>query len=67
MSGLECDANSERIHTETFGPVDWVPSRSFCFLRMWEFYLCYCEGGFGERSIGLVQATRRASLLGSLA
>ncbi|WP_455217571.1 class I SAM-dependent methyltransferase [Kaarinaea lacus] len=21
------------------------------FLRMWEFYLCYCEGGFTERSI----------------
>lgn len=22
------------------------------FLRLWEFYLCYCEGGFLERSIG---------------
>jgi len=22
------------------------------FVRMWEFYLCYCEGGFIERSIG---------------
>ena len=22
------------------------------FLRMWEFYLCYCEGGFLERVIG---------------
>ena len=21
------------------------------FLRMWEFYLCYCEGGFLERAI----------------
>jgi cyclopropane-fatty-acyl-phospholipid synthase len=21
------------------------------FVRMWEFYLCYCEGGFLERSI----------------
>ncbi len=21
------------------------------FIRMWEFYLCYCEGGFIERSI----------------
>lgn len=21
------------------------------FIRMWEFYLCYCEGGFRERSI----------------
>lgn len=26
------------------------------FLRMWEYYLCYCEGGFEERSIGCVQA-----------
>ena len=25
------------------------------FIRMWEFYLCYCEGGFMERSISDVQ------------
>ena len=25
------------------------------FVRMWEYYLCYCEGGFLERSIGDVQ------------
>ena len=25
------------------------------FIRMWEFYLCYCEGGFLERSIGTGQ------------
>ena len=25
------------------------------FVRMWEFYLCYCEGGFRERDIGAVQ------------
>jgi cyclopropane-fatty-acyl-phospholipid synthase len=42
------------------------------FLRMWEFYLCYCEGGFDERSIGLMQAvlekpgTRRAPVTGRL-
>jgi cyclopropane-fatty-acyl-phospholipid synthase len=23
------------------------------FIRMWEFYLAYCEGGFLERSIGV--------------
>ena len=23
------------------------------FVRMWEFYLAYCEGGFRERSIGV--------------
>jgi cyclopropane-fatty-acyl-phospholipid synthase len=25
------------------------------FIRMWEYYLCYCEGGFIERAIGNVQ------------
>ncbi|WP_353389599.1 cyclopropane-fatty-acyl-phospholipid synthase family protein [Halopseudomonas sabulinigri] len=25
------------------------------FFRLWEFYLCYCEGGFIERSIGTAQ------------
>ncbi len=25
------------------------------FIRMWEYYLCYCEGGFIERSIGTAQ------------
>ena len=25
------------------------------FLRMWEYYLCYCEGAFREKQIGVVQ------------
>jgi cyclopropane-fatty-acyl-phospholipid synthase len=25
------------------------------FVRMWEYYLCYCEGGFRERTIGNYQ------------
>lgn len=25
------------------------------FIRRWEYYLCYCEGGFAEKAIGLVQ------------
>ena len=25
------------------------------FIRLWEFYLCYCEGGFTERYLGDVQ------------
>jgi cyclopropane-fatty-acyl-phospholipid synthase len=25
------------------------------FIRMWEFYLCYCEAGFRERDVGTVQ------------
>lgn len=42
------------------------------FFRLWEFYLCYCEGGFLERSIGTAQlllakpAARPAPLLGRL-
>jgi cyclopropane-fatty-acyl-phospholipid synthase len=25
------------------------------FIRMWEYYFCYCEGGFRQQSIGTVQ------------
>lgn len=38
------------------------------FIRLWEYYLCYCEGAFLERNIGNVQVllakprNRRASL-----
>jgi cyclopropane-fatty-acyl-phospholipid synthase len=41
------------------------------FIRMWEYYLCYCEGGFRQQSIGTVQllltrpATRHRPLTGS--
>ncbi len=27
------------------------------FIRLWDFYFCYCEGGFAERYIGTVQMT----------
>lgn len=39
------------------------------FIRMWEFYLCYCEGGFEERALGDVHlllvkpGNRRAPVL----
>jgi len=42
------------------------------FVRMWEFYLCYCEAGFQERYLGDVQIlfakplSRRDPLLPSL-
>lgn len=40
-----------------FANIDTVRSQGFDerFIRMWEFYLCYCEGGFAERSISDVQ------------
>ena len=25
------------------------------FTRMWEYYLCYCEGAFRERAVGVAQ------------
>ncbi len=36
---------------------------SDAFLRMWEFYLCYCEGGFMERAISDVHSLDVQSLL----
>ena len=42
------------------------------FQRMWEFYLCYCEGGFEERALSNVQMilskpqNQRPSILPSL-
>lgn len=39
-------ANEDRIRQLGYSDV---------FLRMWAFYLCYCEGSFLERAIGNVQ------------
>jgi cyclopropane-fatty-acyl-phospholipid synthase len=42
------------------------------FLAMWEYYLCYCQGSFAERAIGVFQMVfekplcRRDPLLGEL-
>jgi cyclopropane-fatty-acyl-phospholipid synthase len=42
------------------------------FIRTWEYYFCYCEGGFRESAIGDVQmlltkpACRRSSILPAL-
>jgi cyclopropane-fatty-acyl-phospholipid synthase len=40
-----------------FANVDKVREMGYpeTFIRMWEYYLCYCEGGFAERYIGDVQ------------
>jgi len=40
-----------------FDHIDDVREMGFSdtFIRMWEYYLCYCEGGFAERYIGDVQ------------
>ncbi|MHC4476645.1 MAG: class I SAM-dependent methyltransferase [Planctomycetota bacterium] len=39
-------ANLEKVRTLGFSDM---------FIRMWEYYFCYCEGGFAERYIGDVQ------------
>jgi cyclopropane-fatty-acyl-phospholipid synthase len=37
------------------------------FLRLWNFYLSYCEAGFAERHVGLIQAVfTRAAYQGKL-
>ena len=54
-----------------FKNIDQVRALNYpeTFIRMWAYYLCYCEGGFRERYIGDVQLLltkplcRRPSLL----
>lgn len=45
----------QRFHAQ----LDEVRRQGFdeVFIRMWEFYLCYCEGGFIERVISTAQFT----------
>jgi len=40
-----------------FNNIDQVKKQGFneAFIRMWDFYLCYCEGGFRERVISTAQ------------
>jgi cyclopropane-fatty-acyl-phospholipid synthase len=40
-----------------FNHIEEVHALGFCdaFIRMWEFYLSYCEAGFTERYLGDVQ------------
>ena len=46
-----------RWHDRFFASIDQVRSMGFSeeFIRMWQYYLCYCEGAFQERVIGSVQ------------
>ena len=48
-------ATTLRIWRERFfANIDAVRSLGYSeqFIKMWEFYLCYCEGGFAERALG---------------
>lgn len=52
----------KRWHDRMFERLDEVRQLGYSneFIRMWQYYLCYCEGGFLERVIANVQfiATR---------
>ena len=47
----------EQWRARFFEKIDIVKQQGFddIFIRMWDFYLSYCEGGFRERSISTVQ------------
>jgi len=44
-------------HDRFFEQIDEVKKLGYSeeFIRMWQFYLCYCESAFIERAIGTVQ------------
>ena len=46
-----------RWRDNLFANIDAVKALGYpdAFIRMWDFYFCYCEGGFAERAIGDVQ------------
>jgi cyclopropane-fatty-acyl-phospholipid synthase len=50
-------ATLRRWHDRFIATLDAVREMGYSeeFIRMWQYYLSYCEGGFLERSIGTVQ------------
>ena len=64
-----------RWHDRFFAKIEMVREQGFSesFIRMWQYYFCYCEAGFRERTIGDVQLVmakpdaRPQVLLGALA
>jgi len=68
--GLHYATTLKKWRERFFENVDAVRALGYpdSFVRLWEFYLCYCEGAFLERNIGNVQMllakprNRRASL-----
>jgi cyclopropane-fatty-acyl-phospholipid synthase len=68
--GLHYATTLRKWRERFFAHIDAVRALGYpdSFIRLWEFYLCYCEGAFLERNIGNVQMllakprNRRASL-----
>jgi cyclopropane-fatty-acyl-phospholipid synthase len=55
--GVHYALTLQRWRERFFSRISEVREQGFSdeFLRMWEFYLCYCEGAFLQRAIGVVQ------------
>jgi len=55
--GLHYATTLQRWRENFFARIEQVRQQGFSstFIRMWEFYLCYCEGAFLERAISDVQ------------
>ena len=55
--GLHYATTLHRWRDNFFGRIEEVRQQGFseAFIRMWEYYLCYCEGAFLERAISDVQ------------
>jgi cyclopropane-fatty-acyl-phospholipid synthase len=55
--GLSYAATLAAWRARFLGRIDAVRAQGFDerFVRLWNFYLAYCEGGFRERSIGVAQ------------
>ena len=55
--GLHYAATLRDWRSRFFDRIDSVRSLGYSeqFIRLWQFYLCYCEGAFAERSIGNIQ------------
>jgi hypothetical protein len=59
-TALRDDAGALARWRETFfARLDEVRGLGYpdTFIRMWEFYLCYCEAGFAERALGDIHMT----------
>ena len=59
--GLDYAATLRIWRDRFFNNIEAVESLGFdnVFKRLWEFYLCYCEGGFQEKAITAVQVSFR--------
>ena len=51
--GLDYAKTLNHWRQNFFARIDEVRAQGYseAFIRMWEYYLCYCEGGFEERAI----------------